>query len=464
MENEKRNEFELPPEIIEHIQSSMNGKEAARTTILSKSFYNSWRPNLDFDQRDFRNLTFSEITKKTLQRYEESKLKIESLTLRMTNDFDNPPLAKELIARAIKLGAVDLNISLWGRKKSFVLPDDVLRSETLVRLSVTGCRIDLGEVTCSKLKSLHLSRVLVKNSDLFRDLILKCPLIEKLVCGGRIVCFEYDHKLECEFHKLQSLSLDTRRDKDTLFYQGLLLKFPCLKNLSIRIMYNCRKIRICSQSVERISFVDVGLDYYREVTAEFDVPNIRKFHFEGSAFYYLSFETAGGNYWESDIHIMRYQGRASRLSSLRKLLQNLSMSKVSLSVHVVKYPSNYICDYTRCEPVPVVENLKIMDRVPNSGILDGLFLTCRPKFVNPNCSAPGGNNDLLKLLCAKLVDRTSENHCIPNPSVHGLEEVIVEVFERSLAEWRPLLLKTLLDASAYLENTQNFRFRLKWRR
>ncbi|KAH6756160.1 hypothetical protein C2S53_004259 [Perilla frutescens var. hirtella] len=467
----KRREFSLPPEIIGHIQSFMNGKEAARTTVLSKSLYNAWskRPNLDFDDRDFGHHSFSEFTKKTMQRYEDLNLKIVCFKLRIKYRYCDASLAKELIVRAIKLGAFDLNIEIYNPySRPFVLPDEVFGSETLDRLCVNGCTIDLGrnvEVTCSKLKSLHLSQVVVINGDLFRNLILKCPSIEKLVCDGHLLSFEKEmynnHKLngmlEYAFHKLKSLTLDTLKNRETLFFQELLLKFPCLKFLAIQNICNCGEIRICSQSLEYISFVE----YYKAVTAEFDVPNIRKFRFEGSASSCFTFETTCGDDWGSDIRIMCYQGSALWFSSLRKLLQNLSMSKVSLSIHV-KYPSKYICDYTGYGPIAVVENLRIMDHALNSGLLDGLFLICHPKFVNQHYFAPG-NNDLLELLCTKLVDKTSENHCIPNPSVRGLEEVTVEVFERSLAEWQPLPLKTLLDASVNLENTMNFRFRLRWR-
>ncbi|KAH6816557.1 hypothetical protein C2S51_021377 [Perilla frutescens var. frutescens] len=476
MENNKRREFSLPPEIIGHIQSFMNGREAARSTILSKSLYNAWskRPNLDFDACDFRfhdRQTFSDFTRKTMQRYEDLNLKIVSFTLRMKYGCRSPSLTKELIVRAMKLGAIDLKIEFaveFGDKYSpFVLPEEAFESETLDRLSVTGGIINLCrnvEVTRSKLKSLHLSQVLIKNCDLFRNLISRCPSIEKIICNDLLFWFDMDMRdypklnemLEYEFQKLRTLSLDTLKDRDAWFFEELLFKLPCLKTLAIRNVHICRKIRICSQSLECISFVE----YYKAVTAEFDVPNIRKFHFEGSALSCLTFETACRDDWESDIHIMCYQG-SSWLSSSRKLLQNLILSKVSLSIHV-KYPSKYICDYTRCEPIPVVENLKIMDHVPNSGLLDGLFFICRPKFVNQHCFAPD-NNDLLELLCTKLVDERSENHCIPNPSMHGLEEVNVELFEENLREWRLLPWKMLFDAPTFAENTQKVRFRLRWR-
>ncbi|CAA0822011.1 Polyadenylate-binding protein RBP45B [Striga hermonthica] len=88
MANHRRRlgEFLLSEPIIHRIQSFLSGKEAARTTVLSKSWRKAWltRPSLDFGIYDF---TFadelSRFMDKTIQRYEESNLKIESLTLTM---------------------------------------------------------------------------------------------------------------------------------------------------------------------------------------------------------------------------------------------------------------------------------------------------------------------------------------------------------------------------------------------
>ncbi|GFQ06562.1 F-box/LRR-repeat protein at4g14096 [Phtheirospermum japonicum] len=94
-------EIPLPESIIQHIQSFLNRKQAAQTTILSKSWRNAWStsPNLDLDQRNIHNRgqianAFSEFANKTMQRYLESNLKIEKFSLWMhSTKGDRGPLS-----------------------------------------------------------------------------------------------------------------------------------------------------------------------------------------------------------------------------------------------------------------------------------------------------------------------------------------------------------------------------------
>ncbi|GFQ03637.1 F-box protein at3g03040 [Phtheirospermum japonicum] len=103
-------EFELPEHIIQLILSFLTGIEAAQTAVVSKSWRKAWltRPNIDFDNTDspYNDEEVLELAKKkkTIQRYEESNMKIESLRLSLRSlryaDFD---LANILIVKALKL-------------------------------------------------------------------------------------------------------------------------------------------------------------------------------------------------------------------------------------------------------------------------------------------------------------------------------------------------------------------------
>ncbi|GFP80731.1 F-box protein at3g03040 [Phtheirospermum japonicum] len=130
-------EFELPEPIIQRIQFFLTGKEAARTTILSKSWLSAWltRPNLDFDETNFKRPwwaqksdDFVEFTNTTIRRYEESSIRIESFKLCLKTDY-GPRVdhANEMILRALKTGATHLSFQL-GRK--FVLPQEVFVIES----------------------------------------------------------------------------------------------------------------------------------------------------------------------------------------------------------------------------------------------------------------------------------------------------------------------------------------------
>lgn len=85
---------------------------------------------------------FLEFAKKTMDRYEELNLKIDTFSLNIPHNLHSPrhvSLANELMVKAMKLGAVDFDLTLWtGWYVDFTLPDSVFRSETLIGLSLTG--------------------------------------------------------------------------------------------------------------------------------------------------------------------------------------------------------------------------------------------------------------------------------------------------------------------------------------
>ncbi|KAH6808790.1 hypothetical protein C2S51_026573 [Perilla frutescens var. frutescens] len=451
--------LQLPAEIIHHIQSFLNVREAARTCTLFKSWYDAWctRPNIDFNQCDFRlrsngdpkfqitDKSFSEFTKKTMQKYEDLNLKITTFRLQLESQLypwenifshANNELVKELIVKAMNLGAIDLKI-YQSNYSFFVLEDEVLGSESLVRLSVTRCEIDLwrnAEVTCSKLKYLYLMQV-----------------------------------------KVNSI----------VFHGDFMSKFPCLEELVIRYCKGFKDIRICSRSLEHISLVGNFIE-----TSLFDVPNIRKFHFEDSCLHDIPniqnfhFETTDHHRrkmeWESDIHIKCYELNDSWFILLNQLLEKFIMSKISLSVLVRLKESDFYTRSSLLNPLPlhVVENLTLSDSGDGSTsliptFLDWIFLSCRPKLITVRWAGYGfydysKMNYMVELVCKRLVDEriSDDSHCIPNKSMAGLqdlEEVNVGVFEARLGVWRDLPWTTLLDASAFTNHKRmQVRFQLRW--
>lgn len=97
----------LAEEVIQHIQSFMSGKEAARSAILSKSWYHAWlsRPTIDF----FCDRAFAE---KTIQRYQDSNLFRQRRSHAVICRFGN------LIANAMEIGAAAVRI----RNPSPIIP------------------------------------------------------------------------------------------------------------------------------------------------------------------------------------------------------------------------------------------------------------------------------------------------------------------------------------------------------
>ncbi|KAL3655044.1 hypothetical protein CASFOL_000830 [Castilleja foliolosa] len=480
MEKRKRiesGEILFPEPIVHHIQSFMTGKEAAQTSVLSKHWYSAWstRPNLDFDHRDFKNRDgqtcddrIQDFAKKTIERYEELNLTIESIGLRVIRwEKRRLSLYNELILKAIQMGAKDLKLQLMGRTKLLSLPKELLGSENLVKLSASECTIDVGVngmVSWSRLKSLSLQKVYFEG-DVISDVILSCPLIEELMLSE---CFFKVHisdhvpvrrnrmltlsTNQFELRKLKCLSLKKVKI-DTSFFCDFSFKFPCLKDLTVDECSGYKAIQISSTSLERISFVVQK----KMLKATFEVPCIRKFTFSGLVLPCLSFGTSSFVWkWESDISVRCSGNDDDRLTpswflKLQKFLVNLSPSRISLTLIININCQDRFNDIKGLAKPPIVDNLRVLigaSSLDCCALLNGLFLSCRPKLI----SFPGGkaDNNFLELLCQRLSGR-----------LRGIKKVNVEFYEENLSQWGPPLpLKALVDGCP--ENKQNVRLKLIW--
>ncbi|KAL3629457.1 hypothetical protein CASFOL_026679 [Castilleja foliolosa] len=382
-------EIVLPEAIIHHIQSFMSGKEAAQTSVLSKHWYSAWstRPNLDFDHRDFPSPyhnpgLFKNFVKKTIQRYEELNLSIESINLFVKwYEANCISLSNELILKAMQMGVTDLKLHLMYLYPLLSLPKELLGSEKLVRLSAIGCTIDLwvnGKVSWSSLKSLSLHKVNVKG-DVIWDIILSCPLIEELLlseCTCLVKVQVENHVSRrsrmlalntnlFELRKLKCLSLK-RVKIDTSFFHNFSFKFPCLKDLTVDDCFGYKAITISSPSLERISFAVKK----RMLRANFEVPCVRKFTFSGSCLPRLSFGTSSSLLWkwESDISVKCSGNRNGLLTpswflKLKKFLADLSPSRISLTLSL---SISILCEDSSGDVIqglakpPIVDNLRVV--------------------------------------------------------------------------------------------------------
>lgn len=454
----------LPEPIIQHIQSFLSGKQAASTALLSKSWYNSWltRPILDFDERDFQYLPendkmFLNFAKTSMDRYCELELDIESFKLWMNvGDLDSYSIATELIVKAVKLGANDVDLKFNPAISEYLLPKELFEAETLVGISATGCRISGMEVMCSRLKSLSLHRVSVDDS-MIRDIMSGCPLLEELVlsdCGGfvelnvgrmvklkiltaiRIATAPFPWKIpliEFEEQSVRSVIGGRPNASEFSYLSDLLLervkidkelfcdfsnKFPCIRNLTVHFCDGCVRFDISSHSLKYIS-----LAHTKKLEIQLDAPNIHRFKFSGAIIPSLSLMAAPRE-WESDITFTCWNNLGvAWFLELKRLLTNLSLSKINLRIELfreklIDCPPE-IEDYCK----PVVENLILRVHCLTSATValwDGVFWSFRPKIITQsmfpvlyNRSGKAktehlqlqywqASNELLQLLCKKI--------------------------------------------------------------
>ncbi|KAL3812775.1 hypothetical protein ACJIZ3_014043 [Penstemon smallii] len=491
----------LPEAIIHRIQNYLGKKEAARTCVLSKSWYTAWstHPVINLDESDFRAAQeFSNFSRRTLLRYKRLHLCIENfeLFMRVGNvGDDSSSLASELIIDALQLKVNYLGLEIISLpRNTYVLPVQVFATISLKKLAVRQCQVSGltdGGVNCSNLASLSLFRVSIED-DMIRRILLGCPFIENL---RLIQCKGLRNINLSEMHKLRKVSVRDRKDDlkiefeerrvgsvlygqvnvpkfrylsslilkdlniDNTFFHEFSHKFPCLGYLTLADCHGYRDVRISSHSLEHINLT---CQYRKLKKACFDVPGIRKFKFIGINFPSLSVTTASRE-WESDIKLSCLHDvlKVSWFRKLRNFLAQLSFSKISLSLEFDNEECDAFVGDVQGFPIPVVENLmlKVATSVCYS-LLNGLFWSCRPKFIT-QCDGNDTqlremNRRLLWLLRKRLRQKDNQN-CI-----NDLEEAIPEFFEETLLKWQPFPPEAFFIASKIPERRKQIRFRLTW--
>ncbi|KAL3644995.1 hypothetical protein CASFOL_010175 [Castilleja foliolosa] len=515
-------EIKFPEPIIQLLQSFLTGKEAARTAIVSKSWHNAWltRPNLVFDDSHFKrtniqNDDFRVYVNKTIKRYEQPNLKIESfkLFMRLYHYGCTGELAKELIVKALRFGATRLCLRLRP-SNSFVLPDEVFGADNLVELSVSGGTIKLDNrvvIKCRSLRSLILDCNVCITINTVSKIVSSFPCIEKLTLLPNIhqeylaaatamavgVVGNLIPRLRCLVLSYESFK--------ALYLGDLLSRFTFLKDFTLYLKYSRKNIdtvfeegiQISNSSLERIKLV---LKYFqcsaegRKPRVKFDVPSVRKFTFEGDVIPCLSFiSTPPSREWESHVSIQCPQDGFSAFwfNELSELLTQLSQSKTHLHVcpdletFGYKVGDKIIQSLRKHE----LENLTIdMTGQPSLScyaLFDGLFRLCRPKLITQSrrrryrkrymnyCYENENYTEITNIdfLCQILDQGINFKLSSPTQFMFGLndlEEVSAQTLDMDNvpAEWRPIPFESLLDADTpykYEQAQIRTRLLLKWK-
>ncbi|GFP98396.1 F-box/LRR-repeat protein at3g59200 [Phtheirospermum japonicum] len=481
-------EFELPEPIIHRVKSFLTGKEAAQTTILSKSWRSAWltRPNLDFDYNGTGGVDeeLLEFAKKTIKRYEESELSIESFRLCMGSGWYKFYHGNELIAKALRMGVTHLTLQLESYNLDIVLPPEVLAAQNLVGLSVEGCKIDLGmdqKVRCSRLESLSLNKVLMQQRDMIFNVTSSCPLIQKLTLSyiyifdsktqsWRLSSYSSDPVNLPMLHKLRCLELCNVKF-DTSFFSDLSSNFPFLEELTLK--HCCTVQEVCSRSLKHLNFAQDDRSSDDRTSVKFDVPSMRTFTFEGEVIPLVSFKSTSSE-WESHVSINYKDPLSTKwFLELNELLAKLRGSKTSLSLQVdcresFDYEVEEIQGLPKHEVEILTMDIECLPSLNCYALFDGLFRFCRPKFITqylfPKSYFRWETNNYF--LCDTFLVQEMDEKCWMSKhfmyGLHDLKEVNVQLFDEDVAVWRDLPLKSFLDASKSPKYKRKIRFKLEW--
>ncbi|XP_023773266.1 F-box/LRR-repeat protein At5g02910 [Lactuca sativa] len=188
-----RREVEDVVELMHRIQARLAVKEAARTSVLSKSWLHAWStiPTLRFYVGRGKSMKLVDVDH-TLIRYLRDNIPIESFELKM--DMQNQESASHaekwigFVATKTSLKEFSLSVYLKGAS-SFTLPDELLLGENLTKIRVGaswGTDISVRMTTshhpvikCVSLRELHLAGVHISEEAL-NDILSSCSSLEKI--------------------------------------------------------------------------------------------------------------------------------------------------------------------------------------------------------------------------------------------------------------------------------------------
>ncbi|KAL3634821.1 hypothetical protein CASFOL_021875 [Castilleja foliolosa] len=502
---------QLPQPVLHNILSLLPQQDAARTSVLSKSWRYLWHGRLNVEFRDnwwfFRKKEFWPFVDKTLQRYLDQNLSLHKFLVDINYVVDVVLLQKWIPLVIMNMGVRSLNL-LCTFGTIFVLPLVVFQSENLVELRLSYCNFDIlkstNNVMLNNLRTLRLSFVQITD-EIFEKIISGCPLIENLDlylyqciglihlnsikfhkhhnlkdfrCSGKeqiIIEIEYPHTLESvhtdcrnwflhhrnmHFPHLKSLEL-YRVQLPADIFDNFSSFFPCINELILHLCDGLKEFLLLSSSIKRLT---IKTDLKNGIKAFIDTPNILYFEFSGDYGFLPSIKfTTTSNEWESKITLWYKLKRSDKDATswflkLNKLLKALSQSHITLKLFCKKYNKLHINDSYGGFYKPVVVKCFKLCRCITSGsvppfdpaiLLNCFFRICRPRYIHIDQSA----NNLVEFIC-NLIPKEKGSYIW----LQDLEEVSIEVWKR------------IEDGLSWVQATSLpehpdinlFRFRLTW--
>ncbi|KAA8527507.1 hypothetical protein F0562_034778 [Nyssa sinensis] len=461
---------ELPDHILHRVLSFLPTEEAARTSVLSKSWQRAWstRSILNFDETFFgaelnadedyqkKSLNFVD---ESLIRYRECKLRIQKLRLQIPNlDWNLAFHIDRWIGIAVENGLEELDICIETPSVYYRMPQTVLASKSITVLSLKSCVLEQplpgnSRRLCS-LQKLYLFDVRL-DEQIIQTLISTCPLIESI---DLIFCLGLNKYQISGLHKLKEISiflfkesgfemvdidvpslekfvyvatganvpctvnvaatpnmkklhLSCDRITDESF-QELISKFPNLESLSIGCCHMLERIKISSPRLKRFALVHCD----KLVEVKIDASNLESCYYSGNPEPVLSSSAAAGDRWIAKRIHLEWRNLGGLLVPPVHEVEKVELDVQSLSSY--------------------------------SAFVDGLLWSCHPRFLHVQSQC---NNEFIEFLRETLMDREHPQCCSSEHIKcwrHYLKDVKIESFG-GIEDEKPIHSQTS--------------FRLKWR-
>ncbi|KAG5555120.1 hypothetical protein RHGRI_012599 [Rhododendron griersonianum] len=509
--------MQLPKELIHHMLPFLLTMEAARTSVLSKTWLRAWStyPNLDFTERNFTKEPsfksmdpgfkekddpqieearerFLKYVDKTMIRYHNEGIPIDKCRLDLTSiDPKWAYFVDNWIGILVQNHVKELEVSV----SDFSFLGSTLKKHL--------CH---GTIKLYSLKMLSLRRVCITEEEI-QNIISSCPLIQELrlhSCRGlkrlqvanlhnlNLVSVSDLEEVEISAPTLQSFMYAVAKDMPGTFkidssphlknlkltnlgitddfVHELLRKFPVLEKLNLSFCHWLEWINISSRSLKNI----IIRRCMRLLEAKIDAPNLLSFKYDRMPSLSITI-TSPPRQWKP-VAIFRGNLRVNHLKwfgRLRNFVSSLNCP-VALKVNLIGWPKKTMMEINNykgmpiCDQVPVIEHLELRafdDMRCYDSLLDCMFWTCHPtKLSIKSCNKL--NKTLIEKLCEMLMEREEDPCCCSSANSkcwrHHLKDVEVGCFELKNEVERPLQWKTLLNLLPSLGEHQGICFKLNW--
>ncbi|KAK2995543.1 hypothetical protein RJ640_014940 [Escallonia rubra] len=501
---------QLPELIIHHILSFLSGKEAAQTSVLSKTWLSSWSTNpvLDLDETYFgedplswyqenpetegKRQKFMKFLRDTMIRYREHNPRIKRLVLRVNIvNCDMVSLADEWIGLALENHVEELDLFIQMRPwREYALPRVVFTTSLLTELRLRECKLEHiginGAIKCHALRILRLVSV-ITDKWAIQNLISSCPLIQELC----IKCCEGWENIQIgNLHKLKKLEISTFIDQIFDVSAPSLESFiywPCksavwMPELSnIRTSHNLKELVLGHVTCITDSFLeDLILEFpflevlslsccdglkkirvssrtLKHITvsscaglrkAKFGTPNLLSLSYSENPIRSLSFTYDQGQ-WVADISILcDKMVRGTWFPNLGALLTKLNQFKLWPSI--MSESNRFVVPDLGAIPPPrhQVRNLELDISTSRYEFVDAMLWCCFPRTLTFNWRF-FSDRVFVKFLYGELMDGGNRGCCVSRPVKcwrHYLKGVGVEGFRESEGVWGPLCLTSSSEA------------------
>uniref|UniRef100_M1AYW9 F-box family protein n=1 Tax=Solanum tuberosum TaxID=4113 RepID=M1AYW9_SOLTU len=382
----------LPECLIEKVVSYLSFEDAAKMSILSKTWLRSWftHPNIEFKYPYRGNF---ELVDTIMNRYRDEKIPIDKFELSYSYYPQvSPPIDKWLYI-ALQNGVKYIFFKIPDSSLSILT---ILTAKSLTELVVECCTLmpilfSNGVTNCNSLRKLSLTRVKL-DENMLQTLLNCCPLIVSFIFD---YCWGFKKIELLNLQKIKSVSIKSREQNklvkiqaptlEHLTYDGYLsgkldiVECQNLKSLDIS------HVRISDEFLQNLisALKDLKIQFC-EGEEEIDSSNLESLEYMG---YKIPKLKIARELKHLKINLQCFSSlKAAWFCNLRKLLSN-SMSCPEISVDFSKCNEINLTDLQLHQGVatPKVDVLNVnctwrKGECPT--FLDALLLSCHPRRLN----------------------------------------------------------------------------------